>query len=114
MPRKGMIQMTDDWLKAMDNSLVVGAIFLDFSAAFDVLDHSLLIEKLKYYGFKQSDLKWFESYLSFRTQRVYLNGTLSSSIGLECGVPQGSGLGPVFEVKLIAYSPIGIIVVMNA
>lgn len=70
-------------------------IFLDFSAAFDVLDHSLLTEKLKYYGFNQSSLKWFESYLLLRTQRVYLNGTLSSSINLECGVPQGSCLGPL-------------------
>ena len=90
-----LIQMTDDWLKAIDNSMLVGAVLLDFSAAFDVLDHFLLVEKLKCYGFNSSALKWIRSYLSHRSQKVYLNGSLSTSRGLDCGVPQGSCLGPL-------------------
>ena len=90
-----LIQMTDDWLKAIDNSMLVGAVLLDFSAAFDVLDHLLLVEKLKCYGFNSSALKWIMSYLSSRSQKVYLNGSLSSNRGLESGVPQGSCLGPL-------------------
>ena len=90
-----LVQMSDDWLKALDNSLMVGVVLLDFSAAFDVLDHSLLVEKLKYYGFNCLALKWITSYLSSRSQRVFLNGSLSNSRRLECGVPQGSCLGPL-------------------
>ena len=43
--------MTDDWLKSMDDRRLVGAVMLDFSTAFDVIDHSLLLNKLKCYGF---------------------------------------------------------------
>jgi len=49
--------MTDGWLKEMDNSKMTGAVLLDFSAAFDVIDHNLLIGKLKCYGFSSSDKK---------------------------------------------------------
>ena len=90
-----LIQLTDEWLKSIDNSKVVGTVYLDYSAAFDVLDHILLVEKLKYYGLNQSVLKWFVSYLSLRSQRVYVNGALSSNYSLKCGVPQGSCLGPL-------------------
>lgn len=89
-----LIQMTD-WLKAIDNSLLVGAVMLDITAAFDVLDHSLLVVKFQCYGFNSSALKWIQSYLSCRSQKMYLNGSLSSSRGLECGLPQGSCLGPL-------------------
>lgn len=86
--------MTDDWLKDIDNSMLVGDVLLDFSAAFDLLDHSLLMTKIECYGFNPPALMWMQSYLSSRSQQVYLNGSLSSSRSLECGVPQGSCLGP--------------------
>lgn len=90
-----MAQMTNDWLKEMDNSNLVGAILLDFSAAFDIIDHNLLIGKLRCYGLKPSAIAWLESYLSNRRQRVFYNGVLSNTIHLNCGVPQGSCLGPL-------------------
>ena len=89
------MHMTDKWLKSMDNSLIVGAVLLDFTAAFDVIDHSILIAKLKSYGFSPSSLAWIESYLIGRTQRVFFNGSYSSSGNMSCGVPQGSCLGPL-------------------
>ena len=48
--------MTNDWLKYIDNKKVVGAVLLDFSAAFDIIDHNLLLEKRMCYGFSISAL----------------------------------------------------------
>ena len=91
-----LTQMTDDWLREIDDSKVVAAVMLDFSAAFDVIDHELLIKKRISYGFTPTAVTLIKSYLSSRTQRVYYNGILSqSSSHLTCGVPQGSCLGPL-------------------
>ena len=77
--------MTDEWFKEM-NKIIVGTVMLDFSEAFDIIDHALLIAKLKCYGFADTALSWMERYLSGRRQRVFFNGSLS----VLCGVPQGS------------------------
>ena len=71
--------MTDDWLKSMDDRKLVGAVLLDFSAAFNVVDHELLLGKLKRYGFNSAALSWMESYLSRRRQKVFFNGSFSNS-----------------------------------
>ena len=90
-----LVKMTDDWLSAMDKGELVGVVYIDFSAAFDLVDHCILLAKLKSYGFQPGVLAWFESYLQSRTQVVYINGQFSEPLGLECGVPQGSCLGPL-------------------
>lgn len=87
--------MTDDWLKERDNLKMTGAVLLDFSAAFDVIDHNLLIGKLECYGFSPTAIDFMKSYLTCRTQRVYYTGSWSHSKVLNCGVPQGSCLGPL-------------------
>ena len=63
---------------------MTGAVLLDFSAAFDVIDHDLLIGKLECYGFSPTAI-----------QQVYYTGSWSHSKVLDCGVPQGSCLGPL-------------------
>ena len=73
-----IVHMTDEWFKEM--------YVLDFSAAFDITDHALLIAKLKCYGFTDAALSWMESYLSGRRQRVFFNGSLSVSNDVLCGV----------------------------
>ena len=68
---------------------------LDMSAAFDVVDHDILLSKLKIYGFDSNALGWMKDYLSSRTQAVYLDGCLSTFLPVDVGVPQGSILGPL-------------------
>ena len=67
--------------------------FLDFSKAFDTVNHEILINKLRHYGIRGIPLKWFESYLSGRQQYVILNNIASDNQSITTGVPQGSILG---------------------
>ena len=83
--------MTDDWLKESDK-MIVGPVLLDFSAAFDITDHNLLLKKCMCYGLSTSAISWIQSYLSNRTQRVFFDGSFSN---VKCGVPQGSSLVPL-------------------
>jgi hypothetical protein len=73
-----MTQMTDDWLKEIDNIKIVGAVLFDFSAVFDIIDHNLLLKKCMCYGFSTSAILWILSYLSNRTLRVFFNGSFSN------------------------------------
>ena len=70
-------------------------IFLDFSKAFDTVNHQILLTKLDYYGIRGVVKDWFTSYLSNRTQCVSLGAINSSTQTVSCGVPQGSVLGPL-------------------
>ena len=63
-------------------------VFVDLEKAFDTVNHSILISKLKYYGLKDQSLSWFTSYLNNRSQQVNLNGQISNPKPVTCGVPQ--------------------------
>ena len=97
-PTSAMVQMYDTWVQAVDKGDLTGVCMLDMSAAFDVVDHPILLSKLKLYGFDANSLSWIENYLSGRTQAVYVDGALSPFLPVKVGVPQGSILGPLFYV----------------
>ena len=80
------------WLKDIDNGNFTGTSFVDFTKAFDLVDHKLLIQKLECYKFNENTLKWFISYLSNRKQSVHIGDTQSDYLEIISGVPQGSVL----------------------
>ena len=85
--------MIDSWLKAVNDGKLTGCVMVDFRKAFDLVDHKILLNKLKCYKCNETCLSWFESYLYSRTQCVSLNNTLSKPESVTCGVPQGFILG---------------------
>ena len=69
---------------------------LDLSAAFNTLDHDILLRRLEnLFGIHDAPLKWFESYLGGRCHHVCINGSKSVSLPLSYSVPQDSALGPL-------------------
>ena len=94
-PNLALIVLVDGISKALENGDFVLGPFLDFSKAFDTVNHSTLYEKLEFYGVRGLALQWFQSYLSGRTQYVEYNNVHSGKDIITCGVPQGSILRPL-------------------
>ena len=80
---------------AVDNKEFAIGVFLDLSKAFDTVDHSLLLQKLEFYGIRGIALEWFKNYVTQRYQCVRYNNEISEKQEITCGVPQGSVLGPL-------------------
>ena len=91
---KAVSTFTDDVFKEAGKNKITAAVFIDFSKAFDCVNHPILLDKLNNLGFSGRTVNWFRSYLTHRQQRTLANGTLSSYREISCGVPQGSILGP--------------------
>lgn len=89
------------WKEENAKKNFVIAVFLDFKRAFETIDRSILLSKLRGYGIGGMELKWFESFLSNRSQRTMVNGISSSSIETKIGVPQGSILGALLFIIYI-------------
>ena len=100
-PNLALLFLVDKISNALENGEYVMGLFLDFSKAFDTVNHDILFTKLKFYGIRGTALDWFESYLSNRMQYVEYNGVQSSKQRISCGVPQGSILGPILFLLYI-------------
>jgi len=91
-----LLKITNDLLSATDQGEIFALALLDLSAAFDTVDHNILLQRLQHtFGIHSTTLSWFSSYLTDRYQTVSIDKLNSVPIRLECGVPQGSVLGPV-------------------
>lgn len=93
-----LLKICNDILKARDHKELTALILLDFSKAFDTINHELLCCKLKYFGFDGISVSFFQSFLNNRLQKVQVNNNWSDSKELINGVPQGSILGPLLFI----------------
>ena len=90
-----LLEATNSWSVNIDNGLINEVVFIDLKKAFDTIDHQIILQKLENDGIDHNSLKWFESYLTGRTQKCKVNDRLSGSTSVTCGIPQGSNLGPL-------------------
>lgn len=92
---------TDKIRLNMDKGQYTGVIYIDLRKAFDTLNHSILLDKLRKLGVTHFSNDWFADYLFSRTQQVLYQGSLSSPCYLSSGVPQGSIIGPLLFILYI-------------
>ena len=90
-----LLKSSDDWYHDFDKGFLSSVVFIDLKKAFDTVDHAILIQKLCHYGVQGKELDWFKSYLQDRKQCCKINGHTSKIENVNCGVPQGSCLGPL-------------------
>jgi hypothetical protein len=97
-----LVRMTDDINREIQGGNIVLVVLLDLSAAFDTIDHEILLKKLLTdYGISGKALSWMKSYLEDRSFCVKIEDTISSLLELLFGVPQGSLLGPILFILYI-------------
>ena len=96
-----LINITENIRKALDDGNIGCGVFVDLQKAFDTVDHQILLAKLNHYGIRGVSNDWFKSYLSNRNQYVSINGYESGLAAINCGVPQGSVLGPLLFLLYI-------------
>ena len=99
-----LLRCTNDWYLNIDKGLYTAAVYIyeryiDLKKAFDTVDHEILLSKLEYYGVRGKEFRWFHSYLADRSQ--FCCGQISSTEPINCGVPQGSCLGPLLFLVYI-------------
>ena len=91
---QAILELTDNLKMKIDSCETISSIFLDLSKAFDTVNHQILLQKLYRYGIRVP-LLWFKSYLENRSQYVEVENVKSNPLTIQCGIPQGSTLGPL-------------------
>ena len=91
-----IVQLVDKIFDSFEKEQFTLGVSIDLPKAFDIVDHSILLKKLKFYGITDKNLAWFESYLSNRKQYIEISENSKTDLKyLTCDVPQGSILGPL-------------------
>ena len=104
---RAILQLTKEIYESFEKNEYTLGVFVDLSKAFDTVNHNILLMKLEYFGLKNKYINWFKSYLSNRQQFVsYDNNKQSRNKNINCGVPQGSILGPLLFLLYVNASNI--------
>jgi len=102
-----LIDMTHDWLNAVDKGQSVHTVFIDFTKAFDRVDHNILVAKMRALDLPDVITCWMCSFLRHRRQQVVIGDVMSDWVQMVAGMPQGSYLGPLtFVIPIDALHPI--------
>ena len=96
-----LLETKDNWAFNIDKGNVNAVIFFYLKKAFDIVDHSILLSKLKAYDVGSNSANWWKSYLNNRTRKCSVNGSVSDSQPLTCGIPQGTILGLLLFILYI-------------
>ena len=96
-----ILRFTDSIYDTFSENKFFISVLLDFSKAFDTVNHEILLRKLFLLGIRGPSLLWFKSYLSDRKQYVCINNSCSPTLSIDTGVPQGSILGPLLFILYI-------------
>ena len=100
-----LLRVQNDILKSINNKQCVGVLLLDLSAAFDTVDHKILLQSLRSrFGTRGNGLAWLQSYLTDRSYSVQVDGFTSSVRPLRFGVPQETPRGPCWVRCYIFYT----------
>ena len=105
MPRRStelsLASFNNDILESLSDESQTDVIYIDFAKAFDTVDHGIVLSKLASYNIDSGILKFFEAYLTDRTQQVRINKSFSRPYRVNTGIPQGSHSGPVLFLTFI-------------
>ena len=96
-----LLHHVEDILNDLNADVNADILYLDFSKAFDKVDHAILLKKLHLYGIQGKVHRWLSNFLSGRTQHVVIDGVRSNIIRVLSGVPQGTVLGPLLFILYI-------------
>ena len=96
-----LVDYVDFVTSNVDKKNEVAAITIDLSKAFDLIDHNILIRKLLDLKIHENLVKWIASFISDRTLATRTHGQVSAELPLECGVPQGTVLGPLLFIIMV-------------
>ena len=96
-----LIRLIDQLFWNLENDQISGLVFIDYKKAFDLINHNIILSKLEQFGIASQEISLFENYLEDRTQFVHLNSKDSTLERIDCGVPQGSILGPLLFLVTI-------------
>ena len=96
-----LLKCKNDWYLNTDKGKYLAVVYIDLKNAFDTVDHDILLRKLNFCSLNGKELSWFRSYLTDRRQCCNVNGRITATDSITCGVPQSSCLGPLLFLVYI-------------